>query len=674
MKRPQSPPRFIVFVAFICAATASMALNVPAAFAQRTYEGQLTGFDYPAGITVTPFNDVWVADPGDGGLISKFSPAGALLSKQTGSETLYGCPEHSLASDFSENLFIALGAGCRPEVESFDSAEALTPFAIRIAEHNRQLPFIGIDDPSGYLHEHILATQVARTENDRPAVESYEYLGNEANFIGTAPYIHEAEIRGTPAGEFISPGALALDPSENIYVIENAGHLIDKFSPEGIFLQEYKGTGVPEGFSNELTGLAIDPATGDLLVVDSGHNVVDEIDPSGHFLAQITGGAEGKSFKGLSGGIALNSAGRLYLADGVAGVVDIYGPSSTTPTVPGVSYDAPPNPEPNIAELKGEINPEGASLTGCHFEYGIETPSEASVPCEPPAASIPSDHLNHPVAAVLADLRGHTTYLYRLVATNADGTSDAPATALTTSSPSKPTIETSSVITTGPTSATFTADISDGFGLTIGRFEYGTSAAYGASTPFETPMTTGAGDTGELSASVTGLLPGTTYHFRADALNFSGLGEGADQTFTTSDTPKVQPLPATDVTQTTAILNADINPSGSPTTYRFEYGREASYDTRTPESHLVGTDNTLQEAIAEISGLTPSTTYHFRVVAINGVGTGEGVDQVLTTAPSVPVPTESVRCKHGFVKRHRRCVKLRRRQRHLNHGRGKRRA
>ena len=61
-----------------------------------------------------------------------------------------------------------------------------------------------------------------------------------------------------------------------------------------------------------------------------------------------------------------------------------------------------------------------------------------------------------------------------------------------------------------------------------------------------------------------------------------------------------------------------------------------------------------------ISGLTPGTTYHFRVVASNGVGTTAGPDQTFKTdAAAVPPPQPSppVKCKKGTVKRHGKCVK-----------------
>ncbi|MBA7525672.1 hypothetical protein ES705_17825 [subsurface metagenome] len=59
-------------------------------------------------------------------------------------------------------------------------------------------------------------------------------------------------------------------------------------------------------------------------------------------------------------------------------------------------------------------------------------------------------------------------------------------------------------------------------------FEWGETIAYGNTTPTQSRTT---GQT--FSQIVGGLLPGTTYHFKAFATNSAGTGYGADRTFTT---------------------------------------------------------------------------------------------------------------------------------------------
>jgi hypothetical protein len=71
-----------------------------------------------------------------------------------------------------------------------------------------------------------------------------------------------------------------------------------------------------------------------------------------------------------------------------------------------------------------------------------------------------------------------------------------------------------------------------------------------------------------------------------------------------------------------------------------------------------------------VTGLSPSTTYHFRAVAVNEFGQAAGGDQVFTT-PAEPGTLPSRKCKRGFVQRKGKCAKKHRRHRH-NAKRGRR--
>ncbi len=65
--------------------------------------------------------------------------------------------------------------------------------------------------------------------------------------------------------------------------------------------------------------------------------------------------------------------------------------------------------------------------------------------------------------------------------------------------------------------------------------EYGATTAYGSQAACA-PSTVGGGDAAvPIGANLSGLLPGTTYHFRVSATNSGGTAVGADQTFRTLD-------------------------------------------------------------------------------------------------------------------------------------------
>jgi hypothetical protein len=92
------------------------------------------------------------------------------------------------------------------------------------------------------------------------------------------------------------------------------------------------------------------------------------------------------------------------------------------------------------------------------------------------------------------------------------------------------------------------------------------------------------------------------------------------------------------ITSSGATLNGTVNPEGGPVSgCRLEWGTSASYGNITPCGALPGSGSSDAAVSAALSGLAPSTTYHFRVEATNGVGTTFGNDQTFTTeAASAP--------------------------------------
>jgi hypothetical protein len=104
---------------------------------------------------------------------------------------------------------------------------------------------------------------------------------------------------------------------------------------------------------------------------------------------------------------------------------------------------------------------------------------------------------------------------------------------------------------------------------------------------------------------------------------------------TLSSVPTITEVAADSVDDTTARLVAVINPETQPTSYHFEYGTDASYGTTVPSSSSeasAGSGSTTTVVTESISGLQPSTTYHFRVVATNATGTSASADETFTTS------------------------------------------
>lgn len=98
---------------------------------------------------------------------------------------------------------------------------------------------------------------------------------------------------------------------------------------------------------------------------------------------------------------------------------------------------------------------------------------------------------------------------------------------------------------------------------------------------------------------------------------------------------------AAEVGTTSAKLTGWVTPNGSATNYYFEYGPTTAYGTNypAPPGWSIGSGDSKGFAWNDIGGLQPGTTYHYRIVATNGVGAGYGADQTFTT--QAPPPTVS---------------------------------
>jgi hypothetical protein len=98
-----------------------------------------------------------------------------------------------------------------------------------------------------------------------------------------------------------------------------------------------------------------------------------------------------------------------------------------------------------------------------------------------------------------------------------------------------PTVTTDGTSNVSYSSATLFGNVNARGLSTSYSFQYGTSVAYGGQTPLA-PAGNGT-ITVRLSASVSGLQPDTTYHYRVVAVNSGGTSKGLDHTFTTAKVP-----------------------------------------------------------------------------------------------------------------------------------------
>jgi phosphodiesterase/alkaline phosphatase D-like protein len=311
---------------------------------------------------------------------------------------------------------------------------------------------------------------------------------------------------------------------------------------------------------------------------------------------------------------------------------------TTPPNPPAVVTEAASSVTQTTASLNGTVNPEGANVSDCHFEYGTSEAYGTSVPC----SALPGSGTS-PVAvsAAISSLSANTTYHFRIVATNVSGTSyGSDATFTTPANPPSVVSEPASSIT--QTSATLNGTVNpEGANVSNCHFEYGTTVSYGVSVPCATLPGSGTSPVAVSAALPPGTLSeNTAYHYRIVATNSSGTSYGSDETFTTlANPPTVITGAATSITQTSATLNATVDPEGANVSdCHFEYGTTEAYGTSAPCSALPGSGESPVAVSTPIGSLTASTTYHYRISATNSSGTSDGADHTFMTLANVGTP------------------------------------
>lgn len=93
--------------------------------------------------------------------------------------------------------------------------------------------------------------------------------------------------------------------------------------------------------------------------------------------------------------------------------------------------------------------------------------------------------------------------------------------------------------------------------------------------------------------------------------------------------------PPSEVAVTSATVSGDVDPNGATTTYDFEYGTTASYGLETATESAGAADHEVG-VVSHLVGLTPGTTYHYRLVARSSLGASYGSEATFHTPAHAP--------------------------------------
>lgn len=289
-------------------------------------------------------------------------------------------------------------------------------------------------------------------------------------------------------------------------------------------------------FGSKVDGVAADPGSGHVYAINHTTSILAaslrEYDVSEAAASEaglpvpLASNPQGIAVDGASHDLYITRAGDQH--------VEVYGPLVTVPEPVTGSASAI---EPRSAMLNGTVDPDGVPLGECAFQYGTSAAYGEEAACEEyeaggtwhalsSASEVPTREGPVPVRVDVGGLELGAEYHFRLVAGNANTPSPRTGEDKSFKLLSPPTIAAEWTVDATTTEATVAAEIvPEGFATTY-HVEYGTSAAYGQSTPESAPI--GADHSPHtVTATLGDLAPDTVYHWRVVADNQIGEEEAA---------------------------------------------------------------------------------------------------------------------------------------------------
>ncbi len=309
-------------------------------------------------------------------------------------------------------------------------------------------------------------------------------------------------------------------------------------------------------------------------------------------------------------------------------------------------------------------DPDPASNAECEFEYvsdaqfrGAGFKAASTAPCDTDPLTVPGPN---PVGAELSGLKPDIEYHLRLTASNSAGTSSLVATdTFTTTAINPPAASIAAPTAVTATSAHFSGEINPELGA-------GPAELYEVNWRFQcVPECLGPGgeplsgspiapDNSSHPVSADAVLePNTLYRVSLIATNSGQSATAGPLTFTTDSLPPLARTLGAQAAVTTAQLGAKLNPRNAVLTYQFQWGPTLAYGNLAPvgAKTLAFADNVFHVVAEPLSGLSPQSTYHYRVIATNTETGAEafGADRTFTTLaePTPPPPCPNAASQTG---------------------------
>jgi hypothetical protein len=515
-------------------------------------------------------------------------------------------------------------------------------------------------------------------------VESEEAIGSSTGvafslaagrlFVGFGSHLTEynetGEAQGSFGAEVLSDakGIAINEGNDDVYVVNGETHQVDAFGPVLALASATTGVASSVTPTSATVEGTINPESETL---EAGCEVRYGTSPAYGLSTPCSPAKVGvgedpvpvtANLQGLQAGtlyyyrvVALNNNG--------ADPAPHEGTFTTLPAVEGVDTGEAGDIGKTSATLNGILKPNGLDAH-YYFEYGESEAYGSVIPLSPADAGTGNAQAEEVVAAgvILTGLKANTVYYYRLVASNELGVTPAGEGKSFKTLPIDPVVVSESATRIFPREALLSAVVVPEEADTTYHFAYGPTAAYGSVAPLG-DIALGTGSEGLHALwTVSGLEPGTTYHYAVVATNAGGSTYGPDETFTTpaATPPVVSTGSASGVSQNGASISGTVDPQGVPTSYEWDIGTDTTYGTRI--SGEVGSSSEPQALSLGLLGLAAGRIYHYRLVATNTYGTVYGADETFATpgvptallaspvgAPLVPAPVFTAPSLSGIV-------------------------
>ena len=490
---------------------------------------------------------------------------------------------------------------------------------------------------------------------------------------------------GSGDGQFSQPGAMAVsevgEMKGDVYVIDRGNGRVEIFSSAGGYVGQFNASASPLGaFSfaaNPEGEIAVDnstnpldPSAGDVYVVSAdkdeniANEVVDKFSASGTYIDQLIVPREAEVV-----GVAVDSSGRVWV-DPYRPNYDVFNDALVNELISSEisTGNYPPGKHEHIVSgdpgtIGMAIDSEGNLYAGDEpegqFGAGFDIPAKFTSE----GVLINDEFDTEDTTAFAMDRSSNDVYVDNITGIAVFGPtgfpierfgsaqlSDSEGVAVDSSTGTVyasddatqsvnvftsfvvPDVSTDSASNFDETSVTVSGVVNpDGLPVSSCVFEYGTTTAYGQER--ECSATPGSGDAPvAVSANLTGLERLTSYHYRLRAANSNGSNFGVDGSFLTPEPVVVSEEGVSDVSSTSALFSALVNPEGSDTTFHFEYGPGVSYgeSVPVPDGDLGGSTSGVPVS-ARPEDLRPDVTYHVRLVVSNTLGVAYGPDEAFTT-------------------------------------------